>query len=129
MPGSEDGLRNGKNGSFWGCSDYSMCRAPADDDSKKPVFSGSDTMSLGGGRSFMFQSTMPEARRKEIGRQVADAMKFGNKDLAIKLSMQIPLDLPTARVLKADWGVERLKNFGFNLDDVVAAYGKEWLEQ
>ena len=76
----------------------------------------------------MFQSTMPEARRKEIGRQVADAMKFGNKDLAIKLSMQIPLDLPTARVLKADWGVERLKNFGFNLDDVVAAYGKEWLE-
>ena len=56
-------------------------------------------------------------------------MKFGNKDLAIKLSMQIPLDLPTARVLKADWGVERLKNFGFNLDDVVAAYGKEWLEQ
>ena len=63
-----------------------------------------------------------------IGRQVADAMKFGNKDLAIKLSMQIPLDLPTARVLKADWGVERLKNFGFNLDDVVAAYGKEWLE-
>ena len=50
----------------------------------------------------MFQSTMPEARRKEIGRQVADAMKFGNKDLAIKLSMQIPLDLPTARVLKTD---------------------------
>lgn len=76
----------------------------------------------------MFQSTMPEARRKEIGRQVADAFKAGNKELAIKLAKQIPLSLPMARVLKTDWGVERLKKSGHNLDDVVAAYGKEWLE-
>ena len=46
----------------------------------------------------MFQSTMSEARRKEIGRQIADAMKFGNKDFAIKLSMQIPLDLPIKNI-------------------------------
>ena len=42
-------LRNGKNGSFWGCSDYPTCHAPADDDSEKPVFSGSDTISSKGG--------------------------------------------------------------------------------
>jgi DNA topoisomerase len=42
-------LRNGKNGSFWGCSDYPTCHAPADDDSEKPVFSGIDTISSKGG--------------------------------------------------------------------------------
>ncbi len=31
-------------------------------------------------------------------------------------------------VLKADWGVENLKNSGFNLDDAVAAYGEDWLK-
>jgi len=55
-------------------------------------------------------------------------MRSGNEALADKLTMQVPLDLPTARVLKHDWGVERLKKSGFNLDDVVKAYGKEWLE-
>ena len=77
----------------------------------------------------MFQSTMSKERRKEIADQALVAFKTGDKELAYKITMQIPLDLPMARVLKADWGVERLKNFGFNLDDVVAAYGKEWLEQ
>lgn len=76
----------------------------------------------------MFQSTMSKERRKEITNQALAAFKRGNKELAYKITMQIPLDLPMARVLKADWGVERLKNFGFNLDDVVAAYGEEWLE-
>ena len=31
-------LRNGKNGPFWGCSNYPTCRATADDDGGKPVF-------------------------------------------------------------------------------------------
>ena len=76
----------------------------------------------------MFQSTMSKERRKEITDQALAAFKTGDKELAYRIIMQIPLDIPTARVLKADWGVERLKNCGFNLDDVVAAYGKEWLE-
>ncbi|MBQ7262100.1 MAG: hypothetical protein IJR14_00120 [Synergistaceae bacterium] len=75
-----------------------------------------------------FVSTMSKERRKEIGRQVIAAMKAGDTALADELALQIPLDLPTARVLKHDWGVERLKSFGFNLDDVVKAYGREWLE-
>lgn len=75
-----------------------------------------------------FVSTMSNKRRKEIAKQVIIAMRSGNEELADKLTMQVPLDLPTARVLKHDWGVERLKNSGFNLDDVVKAYGKEWLE-
>ena len=31
-------LRNGKNGSFWGCSNYPECRITADDKNGKPVF-------------------------------------------------------------------------------------------
>jgi len=49
-------------------------------------------------------------------------------NLARKIAMKVPLSLPMANVLKQDWGIERLKAVGFNMDDVVAAYGKEWLE-
>ena len=31
-------LRNGKNGSFWGCSNYPECRITADDKNGMPVF-------------------------------------------------------------------------------------------
>ena len=75
----------------------------------------------------MFQSTMSMERRKEIAAQISVALRVGDIDLVRKLSRQIPLSLPQARIIKADWGVERLKNSGLNLDDVVKAYGEEWL--
>lgn len=75
-----------------------------------------------------FVSTMSDERRKEIAKQVSAAVRVGDMELAGKLAFQIPLSLPRARVLKADWGIERLKKSGHNLDDAVAAYGKEWLE-
>lgn len=31
-------LRNGKNGAFWGCSNYPECKMTADDKNGKPVF-------------------------------------------------------------------------------------------
>ena len=31
-------LRNGKNGSFWGCSNYPDCKMTANDKNGKPVF-------------------------------------------------------------------------------------------
>ena len=31
-------LRNGKNGSFWGCSNYPDCKMTANDNNGKPVF-------------------------------------------------------------------------------------------
>ncbi len=75
----------------------------------------------------MFQSTMSMEQRKDIYRQFVAAKHAGNNKLAEQLAMQIPLSLPMARVLKADWGIERLKQSGFNLDDAVAAYGEDWL--
>lgn len=54
-------------------------------------------------------------------------MRAGDEELATRLTKQIPLSPPMARVLKADWGIE-LRDAGFNLDDAVKAYGKEWLE-
>ena len=76
----------------------------------------------------MFKSTMSKERRQEIASQVAAAFKAGDSDLAGKIAMQIPLPLTMATVLKADWGIERLKSSGFNLDDAVAAYGEDWLK-
>ena len=75
----------------------------------------------------MFKSTMSDERRREIAAQVSEAIKAGDKERAAEIAKQMPLPLPMARVLKADWGVERLKNAGFNLDDAVAAYGEDWL--
>ena len=74
-----------------------------------------------------FVSTMPMERRKEIGKKAAAAIRAGDMNLAISLAKQVPLPLSTAELLKADWGIERLKEAGFNLDDAVAAYGQEWL--
>ena len=31
-------LRNGKNGAFWGCSNYPDCKMTADDKNGKPLF-------------------------------------------------------------------------------------------
>ncbi len=75
-----------------------------------------------------FQSTMSDERRREITAQAIEAMNAGDMDRARKITKQIPLPLPMANVLKADWGLENLKNSGFNLDDAVAAYGKDWLK-
>ena len=75
-----------------------------------------------------FVSTMSDERRKEIAKQVIAAMRAGDEELAARLTRQVPLPLPMARVLKADWGIEMLKDAGFNLDDAVKAYGREWLE-
>lgn len=74
-----------------------------------------------------FVSTMSDERRKEIAKQVIAAMRAGDEELATRLTKQVPLSPPMARVLKADWGIE-LRDAGFNLDDAVKAYGKEWLE-
>ena len=54
-----------------------------------------------------FVSTMSDERRKEIAKQVSAAVRVGDMELAGKLAFQIPLSLPRARVLKADWGIER----------------------
>ena len=75
-----------------------------------------------------YKSTMSDERRKELAEEVGAAVRAGDMNLARKIAMKVPLSLPMANVLKHDWGIERLKAVGFNMDDVVAAYGKEWLE-
>ncbi|NLL37391.1 MAG: hypothetical protein GX256_07720 [Fretibacterium sp.] len=75
-----------------------------------------------------YKSTMSDERRKELAREMSIAMKSGNMDLAREIAMKAPMPLPLANVLKQDWGIKRLREAGFNLDDAVAAYGKEWLQ-
>lgn len=74
-----------------------------------------------------FVSTMSDERRKELRSEAIAAMKAGNMDLARKIAMKVPLSLPMANVLKQDWGIKRMLEVGCNLDDAVAIYGKEWL--
>lgn len=75
-----------------------------------------------------YKSTMSDERRKELAEEVGAAVRAGDMNLARKIAMKVPLSLPMANVLKQDWGIECLKAVGFNMDDVVAAYGKEWFE-
>ena len=75
-----------------------------------------------------YKSTMSDERRKELAKEVGAAVRAGDMNLARKIAMKVPLSLPMANVLKQDWGIESLKTVGFNMDDVVAVYGKEWLE-
>ena len=77
---------------------------------------------------FKFQSTMSDERRREITAQAIEAMNAGDMDRARNISMQIPLPLPMANVLKHDVGVKSLLEIGCNLDDAVAAYGEDWLK-
>jgi hypothetical protein len=56
----------------------------------------------------------------------AELRKAGKPDEAMKLAMTIPMPL-----WLADWwikyaGVERLKESGWNLSEVEAAYGPNW---
>ena len=57
-----------------------------------------------------FVSTMSDERRKEIAKQVIAAMRAGDEELATKLTMQVPLSLPKARVL---WSLQANSLFRF----------------
>ncbi|NLL36172.1 MAG: hypothetical protein GX256_01465 [Fretibacterium sp.] len=74
-------------------------------------------------------SSMSMEETKEIMEQVRELRRAGRKKEALEMSKRIPIDPELAEDIKR-WdkdGFRVLVTKGFNLTDVVAKFGKEWL--
>lgn len=60
----------------------------------------------------------------DIARQLE---KEGKLEEAFNISMKIPLAPYLAKAAKEVYGVEYIKNSGFDLSEAEAEYGKDWL--
>ena len=66
---------------------------------------------------------------KEIINQVHELRRAGKPQEALEMSKRIPFDPKLAADIKR-WdkdGFDILRTKGFNLTDVIAAFGEEWL--
>lgn len=66
---------------------------------------------------------------KEIMNQVRELRRAGKQDEALKMAKRIPVDPNLAEDIKR-WsksGFDILRTKGFNLTDVIAKFGEEWL--
>jgi hypothetical protein len=66
-----------------------------------------------------------------IGVQSARLKREGKEEEADKLERTIPMPAFMAKILmeKVDWGKEYLQNCGWNMAEVEAKYGKNWLDR
>ncbi|GHU40948.1 hypothetical protein FACS1894190_08450 [Spirochaetia bacterium] len=67
--------------------------------------------------------------RLQIGVKCAELSAAGKEEESLKLAMSIPLPLWLADWYKKYVGVEYLRNSGWNLSEVEATYGSDWLTQ
>jgi hypothetical protein len=63
----------------------------------------------------------------EIGVKAAALWDAGKEDEAMAMFKTAPMPPCLAKVWKEKVGLEALLQSGWNLDDVEASYGKEWL--
>lgn len=67
--------------------------------------------------------------RLEILQEFHKALKVGDDEQASAIIRKIPLAPPVAMATKEVFGVDFLKNLGFDLSEAEAEYGKNWLNQ
>jgi hypothetical protein len=74
---------------------------------------------------------MTDHEKLEIGVRSAELRKAGKEAEAMELGMSIPMPPWMAKAIKekVSWGRDYLKNSGWNMAEVEAAYGKEWINQ
>lgn len=58
-----------------------------------------------------------------------EAENRGDLTEAEKISKTIPLSAISAKIVKEVWGIDFIKNGGFNLSEAEEVYGKNWLDQ
>lgn len=78
-----------------------------------------------------WKSSMSIEETKEIMQQVRELRRAGRTEEAFEMAKRIPLDPGFADDIKR-WdkkGFQILINEGFNLTDVVAEFGEEWLNE
>ena len=74
---------------------------------------------------------LTEEERQQIIEAAMDARLAGDKDTASRLFRQIPLDPQLARSIKDTGGYIVLQEMvakGYNMSEVEAKYGSEWLQ-
>jgi hypothetical protein len=72
---------------------------------------------------------MTEHEKLMIGVKVAELHDAGKADEAREMAKNIPMPLWMAKAYKekVSWGRDYLKNCGWNMAEVEAAYGKDWI--
>jgi len=83
-----------------------------------------------------FQLTKEEIEKRaelqqqmDLGDKLIQAIKTGDKEEELKLSALIKLSPTMASTIKYVYGLDVLKSMGYDLSDVIAEYGEEWLKQ
>jgi hypothetical protein len=67
--------------------------------------------------------------RLEIGVKSAQLWDAGKEDEALALYQTTPLKPWIAKILKKRVGLEYLRQSGWNMTEVEATFGKEWLNK
>lgn len=74
-------------------------------------------------------SELTREQKLDILEKALAARKCGDYEEAARWSRMIPLSLHMAKVIKEALGKDFLINFGYDLSEVEATYGKNWLTQ
>jgi len=74
---------------------------------------------------------MTEHEKLEIDVKEAELRKAGKEEEARELAKSVPMPPWMAKVFKekVSWGRDYLKNSGWNMAEVEAAYGKDWINR
>lgn len=72
---------------------------------------------------------MSEEEKTKMFNLVRKLEAEGKREEAEKIEMQIPLAPHLAMALKEVCGANHVRHSGFNLSEVEAKYGKDWLDQ
>ncbi|MDR3301374.1 MAG: hypothetical protein LBT01_02425 [Spirochaetaceae bacterium] len=72
---------------------------------------------------------MTEHEKLEIGVRAAELREAGKVAESRELALSVPMPPWMAKVFKekVSWGRDFLKNSGWNMAEVEAAYGKDWI--
>jgi hypothetical protein len=73
--------------------------------------------------------TMTLDEKLTISCKAAELRKAGDKEGALRLMKTAPMPSYIAKVIKEKVGLDCLLNLGWNLSEVEAEYGSNWLRQ
>ena len=73
--------------------------------------------------------TMSLDEKFAIGRKAFELLDAGDREGYSRLTRSMPLPPYLAKVIKEKVGLDCLLNLGWNLSEVEAEYGSDWLRQ
>jgi hypothetical protein len=73
-------------------------------------------------------SQLTHEQRFDIVQKALAASQAGDNEEMVRITKQLPLAPHLALVVKETWGKEFLLEGGYDLSEVEARYGKDWLD-